>query len=155
LGAAVITGGDALKFGAHHLSLGADQDHLFIRLAHLANGDHWPRLAPLERDEADTLGAAMLAAEGLDWDALPEASLSKDEEVGARLNDGGGNHKVAHTCKSNTNHAASGASHRPRLLLVEAADATLSRCEHDVIFTRRWDHLRKLITLIKRDRNNS
>ena len=97
----------------------------------------------------------MFATEGLDWDALPKARLCKDEEVGARFNDGGGNHKVAHTCKSNTNHAASGASHRSRLLLMEAADATLSRGEHDVIFARRWDHLRKLITLIKRDRNNS
>jgi ribonuclease BN (tRNA processing enzyme) len=97
----------------------------------------------------------MLAAEGLDWDALPEARLCKDEEVGARLNDGSGNYKVTLSGDADPDDAAGGAAHRSRLLLMEAADATLSRCEHDVIFTRRWDHLCKFVALIKGDRNNS
>jgi hypothetical protein len=97
----------------------------------------------------------MLATEGLDWDALSEARLCKDEEVGARLNDGSGNYKVTLSGDADPDDTAGGASHRSRLLLMEAADATLSRCEHNVVFTRCWDYLRKLITRIKRDRNNS
>ena len=97
----------------------------------------------------------MLAAECSNWDALSEASLGEDEEVGSRLHHRRGHHKVTLSGDTDTDDAASGAPHRSRLLLMEAADATLPRGEHHVVFTRCWDHLRKLIALIKRDRNNS
>ena len=97
----------------------------------------------------------MFATEGLDWDALPEARLCKDEEVGARLNNGGGNHKVTLSGDADPDDTAGRTSHRPRLLLMEAADATLSRGEHNVVFARCWNHLCKFVALIKGDRNNS
>ena len=97
----------------------------------------------------------MLAAECSNRDALSEAGLGEDKEVGSRLHHRRGHHKISLSGDADANDTASGASHRSRLLLMEAADATLSRGEHNVVFTRRWDHLRKLITLIKRDRNNS
>ena len=97
----------------------------------------------------------MLAAECSNRDALSEAGLGEDKEVGSRLHHRRGHHKISLSGDADANDTASGASHRSRLLLMEAADATLSRGEHNVVFTRCWNHLRELITLIKGDRDDS
>ena len=101
------------------------------------------------------MGATVLAAKGSNRDPLSEAGLGEDEEVGSRLHNCRGHHKVSLSSEADANDAASGASHRARLLLMEAADATLSRGKNNVVFTRCWDHLCELIALIKSDRDDS
>ena len=93
----------------------------------------------------------MLSGKRIGWYALPVASLGKNEQLSARVGNSHGHHKVSLAGEADADHATGGASHRPRLALMESAHAPLARGKNEVILTRRRDDLGELIALIKGD----